>query len=152
MARIASTLTKNTLSTAKVDALVVGVGAAPAGGLVLAPGNDDIDKAFKKRLLAALTAVGATGKAGEVTKLATLGATTAPMLVAVGLGEKPAKGDRWGAETLRRAIGAAARQLDGSPRIATSLALANGDNSAADVAAVVEGAVLGGYRFGRYRS
>jgi len=151
MARISSTLTKNPLSTAKVDALVVGVGSS-AGKLVLAPGADDVDKAFKKRLLGALTALGATGKAGEVTKVATLGATAAPTLVAVGLGERPAKGDRWSAETLRRAIGAAARQLDGSRRIATSLALANGDDSAADVSAVVEGAVLGGYRFGRYRS
>jgi len=150
MARITSTLSKNPLSTAKVDALVVGVGAA-GRTLVLAPGAGDVDKAFKKRLLGALTAVGATGKAGEVTKIATLGATTAPMLVAVGLGDRPAKGDRWSTETLRRAIGAATRQLDGSRRIATSLALAN-DGSPADVAAVVEGALLGGYRFGRYRS
>jgi leucyl aminopeptidase len=151
MVRISSTLTKNPLSTAKVDALVVGVGSA-GKTLVLAPGAEDVDKAFKKRLLGALTAVGATGKAGEVTKVATLGAVTAPMLVAVGLGDQPAKGDRWSAETLRRAIGSAARQLDGSRRIATSLALANGDGSAADLAAVVEGALLGGYRFGRYRS
>lgn len=151
MASISSTLTKNPLSTAKVDALVVGVGSA-GGKLVLAPGAEDVDKAFKKRLLTALTALGATGKAGEVTKLATLGATAAPTLVAVGLGDQPAKGDRWPAETLRRGIGSAARQLDGSRRIATSLALANGDGAAADVAAVVEGAVLGGYRFGRYRS
>ncbi|MBV9098716.1 MAG: leucyl aminopeptidase [Frankiaceae bacterium] len=153
MARISSTLTKNPLSTAKVDALVVGVATGPTpGSLVLAPGADDVEKAFKKRLLPALTAVGATGKAGEVTKLATLGATTAPMLVAVGLGEQPAKGKRWNGETLRRAVGAAARQLDGSRRVATALALANGADSPADVTAVVEGALLGGYRFGRYRS
>ena len=51
MARISSTLTKNLLSTAKVDALVVGVAAGPTpGSLVLAPGADDVDKAFKKRL------------------------------------------------------------------------------------------------------
>ena len=152
MARISSTLTKNPLSTAKVDALVVGVGTGANGALVLAPGADDVDKAFKKKLVGALTAVGATGKAGEVVKLATLGATSAPTLVAVGLGPQPAKGDRWSAETLRRAVGAAGRQLDGVRRIATSLALANGDSSAADVTAVVEGALLGGYRFGRYRS
>jgi leucyl aminopeptidase len=150
MARISATLTKNALSTAKVDALVVGVGAA-GRTLVLAPGANDVDKAFKKRLIAALTAVGATGKAGEVTKLASLGATGAPMLVAVGLGDQPAKGGRWSAETLRRAAGAATRQLDGVRRIATSLALAN-DGSPDDVAAVVEGALLGGYRFARYRS
>jgi leucyl aminopeptidase len=152
MAGITTTLTKNALSTAKVDALVVGVGSAPGGGLALAAGADDVDKAFKKRLVAALTALGATGKAGEVTKLATMGATTAPLLVAVGLGERPAKGDRWSAETLRRAAGGAVRQLDGARRVATSLALANGDSAAADVTAVVEGAALGGYRFGRYRS
>src|SRR5206468_10163222 len=100
--------------TAKVDALVVGVGAGPKGTLVLAPGAEDVDKAFKKRLLGALTALGATGKAGEVTKVATLGATAAPTLVAVGLGPQPAKGERYAAETLRRAAGAAARQLAGA--------------------------------------
>jgi len=154
MARISPTLTKNPLSSAKVDALVIGVaaGAGSKGALIVAPGAEDVDKAFKKRLLAALTALGATGKAGEVTKLATLGATTAPMVVAVGLGDQPAKGGQYSAETLRRAIGAAARQLDGVRRIATSLARANGDDSPADVAAVVEGAALGGYRFRRYRT
>jgi leucyl aminopeptidase len=151
MARISAALSKNPLSTAKVDAVVVGVGSA-GGRLVLAAGADDVDKAFKKRLVAALTAVGATGKPGEVTKVATLGATAAPMLVAVGLGDQPAKGGQWSAETLRRAAGAATRQLDGVRRVATSLALANGGNSAADVIAVVEGAVLGSYRFARYRS
>jgi leucyl aminopeptidase len=150
MARISATLSKNPLSTAKVDALVVGVGSA-GRTLVLAAGADDVDKAFKKRLVAALTAVGATGKAGEVTKVATLGATTAPVLVAVGLGERPAKGGQWSAETLRRAAGAATRQL-GVRRVATSLALANGGDSPADVTAVVEGAVLGSYRFARYRT
>jgi leucyl aminopeptidase len=97
MARISSTLTKNPLSTAKVDALVVGVGTGANGALVLAPGADDVDKAFKKRLLGALTTLGATGKAGEVTKVATLGATAAPTLVAVGLGPQPVKGERWNA-------------------------------------------------------
>jgi leucyl aminopeptidase len=144
-------MTKNTLSTAKTDALVIGVGMA-GGTLVLAPGAEDVDKAFKKRLLATLTTLGATGKAGEVTKLATLGATPAPTLVAVGLGERAATGGRWSAETLRRGTGAAVRHLDGTRRIATSLALANGDSSADDVTAVVEGALLGSYRFGRYRT
>jgi leucyl aminopeptidase len=49
-------------------------------------------------------------------------------------------------------MGAAVRALDGTRRVATSLALANGNGQADDVAAVAEGAALGGYRFGRYRS
>jgi len=146
----AVTLTKATLSTVKADALLIGV-AQGANGLVVAPGAGDLDKAFKKRLAAALTTLGATGKANETTKLATLGATTSPQLMAVGLGAAPAKGERFEHEVLRRATGAAVRALAGTKRVATSLALAGGGDADA-VRAVVEGAALGGYAFGRYRS
>ena len=54
---------------------------------MLAPGAEEVDKAFKGRLAATVEALGATGKPDEVTKLPSLGATTAPVVVAVGLGE-----------------------------------------------------------------
>src|SRR4051812_21900336 len=108
----ALSLTKTTLSDVKADAIVIGVAAGPDGP-VIAPGASDVEKAFKRRLLPALTALGARGKVGEVTKLATLGAVTAPTLVAVGLGAPPAKGQRWQPETIRRAVGAATRALAG---------------------------------------
>src|SRR3954467_15826252 len=122
----ALSLTKTALSEVKADAIVIGVARGP-DGVVLAPGATDVERAFKRRLLPALKALGATGKVGEVTKLATLGATTAPTLVAVGLGDAPANGTGFEPEKLRRALGAGVRALAGSGRVATALATANGD-------------------------
>jgi leucyl aminopeptidase len=146
----AVSLTKTTLSDVKADALLIGVAQGPDGP-VLVPGAADVDKAFKKKLLAALTTLGATGKANETTKLATLGATASPQLMAVGLGPAVARGESYDHETVRRATGAAMRALAGTKRVATSLALTNGGRPE-DVRAVTEGALLGGYVFTRYRT
>ncbi|NVI85840.1 M17 family peptidase N-terminal domain-containing protein, partial [Actinomadura sp. BRA 177] len=74
------------LASLDVDAIVIGVspageGAAPAGGA------GDLDRAMDGRLTGALAALGATGKAGEITRLPSLGAVTAKVIVAAGLGE-----------------------------------------------------------------
>ena len=143
------TLSANKPADLKVDALVVGVAKGPKG-VVLAPGAEGIDKAFKGRLAATVEALGGKGAAGEVTKVPSLGATSAAVVVAVGLG--PAKGGRkqdpaYDAETLRRAAGAATRSLAGTRRVA--LALPAGD--AATTAAVAEGALLGAYAYHQYR-
>ena len=147
----ALSLTKTSLPDVKADALVVGVAAGPDGP-VLVPGAADVDKAFKKRLLPTLTALGATGKVGEVVKVASLGATTAPLVVAAGVGPAPDKGGRYAAEALRRGVGAAVRSLAGTGKVATALAMANGDGAETDVRAVAEGILLGAYNFTRYRS
>lgn len=131
------------------DVLVVGV-AQGRRGPVLVPGGEPVDAAFGGRLLAALAAVGATGKLEEITRIATLGATTAPSLIAVGFGAA-ADGSAYPAETLRRTAGAAVRAAAGSKRAAMTLALANGGPEPRDVGAVAEGALLGGYSFTRYR-
>jgi leucyl aminopeptidase len=144
------TLTKSSLAELNVDALIVGI-ARKGNSVVLAPGAADVDKAMKKRLAAALSDVGATGKANEVTRLSTLGATKAPMVVAVGLGPLPRDG-QFPIETVRRAVGTAVRELAGTARIATGLAAVNGSPDAAGVRAVAEGAVLGGYAFTKYHS
>ena len=107
----------------------------------------DLDRAFRGRLTQALTALGATGAAGEVTKVSTLGAVRAPVLVAVGLGEERRDED-YDAETLRRAAGAAARALAGTERVGLALPAAG----PGAVAAVAEGALLGAYAFSRYRT
>ena len=96
-------------ATADADALVTGVFQGQHGP-VLTPGMNEID------LMAALTALGATGKAEEVTKVPTGGRLTAPVVVAVGLGPEPAAEvtpaeRRAYLERLRRAAGAAARDL-----------------------------------------
>jgi leucyl aminopeptidase len=144
-------LTSTPLAQIATDALVIGV-ARKGRSIVVAPGAESVDKALKKRLTDALQALGATGKRGEVTRLATLGATGAPAVVAVGLGDAPGRGGRYSSDTLRRATGAATRALAGTRRIATSLASVNGDGSADDLRAVAEGIPLGGYAFRKYRS
>jgi leucyl aminopeptidase len=144
-------LTKSPLTEQNVDALIIGV-ASKGTSAVLVPGAVDIDKALKKRLLTALEETGATGKANEITRLATLGATKAPLVVAVGLGPVPKRNERFEPETLRRAVGTAVRTLAGTRRIATGLAAANGEVTAAEVRAVGEGIVLGGYAFTKYRT
>src|SRR3954469_2626290 len=144
-------LTKTALSDVKADAIVIGVAKGPSG-LELAPGAAEVDKAFKKRLLPALQALGAKGAAGEVTKLASLGAVSAPAVVAVGLGPAPGKGGRFEPEALRRGLGAAIRALAGTTRVATALAVANGEPGEAELRAVAEGAHLGAYAFTRYRT
>ncbi|MGN6473170.1 MAG: M17 family peptidase N-terminal domain-containing protein, partial [Mycobacteriales bacterium] len=144
-------LTSSSLNQVAADALIIGV-ARRGRSLVVAPGAEAIDKALKKRLEGALQALGATGKPGEVTRLATLGATEAPAVVAVGLGDAPGRGERYDAEAIRRAAGAAVRQLAGTRRVATSLAGVNGDGSLEDLRAVSEGLALGGYAFRKYRN
>jgi len=139
-------------SDLKVDALVVGV-AKGAKGVVLAPGAEDVDKAFKGKLASTVTALGALGKAGEVTKVPSLGATNAAVVLAVGLGDEQAVGrgrraaPSYEPETLRRAAGAATRALAGTRKVGLALPAAG----AAAVRAVAEGALLGGYAYHRYR-
>jgi leucyl aminopeptidase len=143
-------LSSSSAAAAKVDAVVVGVAKGPKG-LVLAPGAEAVAQAVGKGLLPALSGLGATGKAEEVTRLATLGATTAPVVVAVGLGDVPGKGTAYDAEVLRRATGAAVRALAGSAKVAVTLP-AVGPDTVGQVRAVAEGALLGAYAFSRYRT
>lgn len=111
-------------------------------GPVPAVGAESLEAAFGGRLAASLDAVAFSGKAGELAKLPTFGAVSAPLLVAVGLGEEP------GLEGLRRAAGAAVRSLAGTSRAA--LALPAG--TAEEAEAVALGALLGAYTFARYRT
>lgn len=97
-----------------------------------------LDKAAVKSIEAALTAVGATGSAEQLTRVVIDGLPVASVL-AVGLG----KADD--AETIRRAAGVAARSLDNVEILVTTL-------SERDVDATVQGLVLGGYRFAEFRS
>jgi leucyl aminopeptidase len=143
----ALSLTATPAASQKTDALVVGVAKGPKG-LVLAPGAEGV---LGKGLLAALAGLGATGRAEEVTRLATLGSAPATVIVAVGLGDAAKEYD---AEVLRRASGAAARALAGTARAATTLALVNGPagrGAVHEVSAVAEGAVLGAYSFTAFR-
>ncbi len=136
------TLTADPVSRLKADVLVVGL-AQGRRGPVLAPGAASGGKAADA-LLAQLVAVGATGAADEVVKapVARLGA---PVVLAVGLGPEAASSAR---ESLARAAGTAARALAGARRAAYALPA----DTAEQVGAVAEGALLGAYAFHRFRA
>ncbi len=136
-----------------VDAIVIGVYSQPADApapLLLAAGAESIAAAFEGRLVETLALLGASGAAGEITKLATLGTVTPRLVVAVGLGGEPA-GALPATETLRRAAGTAVRALAGTGRVALALPVAE-DDEAATLRALAEGALLGGYQFAGYKS
>ncbi len=137
----------------KADAVVVGVAAGPDGRPVLVPGSDSINAALHRRLVATLINLGATGQAGECHRIATLGATTAPVVVVVGLGTPVRRGQQFAPEVLRRATGVALRSLAGAGKVAISLgADADGTITDESVTAVADGALLGAYSYRRYRN
>ena len=126
---------------------------------VLTLGTDDID------LMAALTALGATGKTEEITKIPTSGLAggvppgqqqlATPVIAAVGLGPEPGGPKERLAylERLRRGAGAVVRDLTaGAPAKAKRVAIALPADEPDEAEAVALGALLGGYTFERYRS
>ncbi|MFF4754828.1 leucyl aminopeptidase [Streptomyces sp. NPDC002514] len=144
-------MTALTLSTAaapglRADAIVVGV-AKGAKSPVVAPGAEAVDKAYDGKLAGVLETLGATGAEGELTKLPAPAGFKAPLVVAVGLGEEPAKDAAHGTEALRKAAGVAARALGGAKKAAFALPVAD----AAAVSAIAEGVLLGAYSFDTYK-
>lgn len=148
MAGHSISLTDTPLDRLETDAIVIGISSGKSDDrphIELGPGAATIDKALDGRLADALTRLGATGSVGDVTKLATFGATKTPMVVAVGLGkfDEPLL-----PESVRKAAGAAIRALTGTKRV--TLALAIDDPTLVRPAA--EGAALGAYDFTSFKS
>ena len=139
----------------QADAIIIGVTQGPDGP-VPAPGAEDIDAALGGSLAATLTVLGATGQAEELTRIPAADHLAAPLIAAVGLGERHDNGAGFSSEALRRAAGAAvraqvgARARAGSPGGRIALALPARDEAEAE--AVTLGALLGGYVFSRYRN
>lgn len=143
-------------ATSDADALIIGIAQTP-GGPRLAGDAASLDGTLE--LTTQLTALGATGKPEETYRIATLGKLKTPLIVAVGLG-----GDDPDLETLRRAAGAAVRELVSShaslwPEKGTQnaagkrrIAIALPAGEPAQAEAVALGALLGGYTFWRYRA
>ncbi|MEU6116536.1 leucyl aminopeptidase [Streptomyces sp. NPDC047117] len=143
----ALTLSTSSAATLRADAVVIGLAKGDKGP-VLAPGADAVDAAFDGKLADVLETLGASGAEGEVTKVPAGSGLKAPVVLAVGLGEAPTKGEGYDNEALRRAAGAAARALTGTKKAAFALPVEDADA----VAAVSEGALLGSYSFTAYRS
>ncbi|TCI99713.1 leucyl aminopeptidase [Aeromicrobium sp. IC_218] len=122
----AVTVTSSQPTTTEADALVLGV----------RPDDDPLGLSEPLKLL------GFTGKPGSVTVVPSNGAASAPLVVAVGLAAEPSP------EDLRRAAANAVRAV---PRAAT-VALDLSAGTAAEVAAVAEGALLAAYRYERFKA
>ncbi|NUP48368.1 MAG: leucyl aminopeptidase [Catenulispora sp.] len=134
-------------ATGKADAVVVGVYATEtakgAKGVALAPGAEAVDAAYGGSLRKALDLLGAAGSEGELTKLPAQGDVKAAVILAVGLGKEPAKGEGPGTDALRRAAAVAARSLTGKGKAVFALPAADADQAGA----VATGVLLGAYAY-----
>jgi len=147
-------LSKASPHLVEADAVVIGV-TKESGGAVPVPGTKDVDGALGGTLAQTLATLGATGEAGEITRIPSGGKLAAPLVVAVGMGA--AAGDTaFEPEALRRAAGAAVRALLAGRRADTAgdmrIALALPARDDEEAGAVALGALLGGYAFRRYRT
>ncbi|GCD88674.1 leucyl aminopeptidase [Nocardioides sp. LS1] len=124
----------------RTDAVVVGVLQTPKGATI-APGGEDVAKAYGRKLSPLLSTLGVTGKAGEVVKVPTHGTLTSSLLVLVGLGKTATTSD------VRRAAGTAARAVTN----AASVSLALPADTPELVRAVIEGYQLGAYTYTAYK-
>jgi len=118
------------------DVLVVAVEKTLGGPRVLPEG------AFPA-LQAVADALALTGAADELTRLAAPESLAATTVALIGVGS-----DERDANSLRRAAGAAARQLRGVDTIVLGLPFAGED----EAVALLEGAAIGAYAFSGYRS
>jgi len=141
------TFTPSTLSAkeAKADLLVLPVYEGPEAG----PGVKEVGKALSADLLAAFTDNGLKGEMGESLTVPTLGRIPSHTVLLVGVGKK----SEANAGVVRRASGRTAGKFSKYGTVATTLGLAARGASTEDAArAVVEGTLLGSYRFDRYKT
>ncbi|WP_072802336.1 leucyl aminopeptidase [Rhodococcoides yunnanense] len=123
-----------------IDVLVVALSTSE-DGLELVITDDISDDALASELLDSFEAVGATGKADEITRIPAPAALAVSSVLAVGLGTS-ADIDT---DRIRRSAGTAARALSGTAIAATTL-------SSLDLGAAAEGFFLGAYRFTEFKS
>ena len=111
------------------------------GDRAMVVSNPFLDAEAVGEIEVALQALGAKGGTDQTTRLPAPSLAVGSVL-AVGLGKSR---DEWPSDAIRRAAGAAARALSGTESVVTTL-------SELDVAATVEGLILGAYRFSDFRS
>ena len=103
--------------------------------------NPFLDAEAVGEIEVALEALGAKGGTEQVTRVLAPSLPVASVL-AIGLGKGR---DEWPPDVIRRAAGVAARSLNGTEAVITTL-------SDIDLEAAVEGLILGAYRFSDFRS
>ena len=126
-----------------VDALVIGAVSSPTGITLLTP--EALPPALRTEIIGSAALLDITGAQDQVRRVSTGKQIAAPVVVVVGLGKQASS---YSLETLRRAAGAATRELNKVGRIAIALPA----DEVAQVAAVAEGALFGSYAFERYVS
>lgn len=135
------TLAQTSPTSTACDAMVVAV--RPNGrGLVVA--GHGLTPTQAKKITDALTALGATGKSGEITKVGGVPGFKAPLVVALGLG---ALKDKVDLESIRRAGGNAIRALAGTKKVAIIA-----DPEPELLQAMATGARLAAYAFTAFKS
>jgi len=140
-----ATLTLSAKDPAAVtaDALVLALAAGRPRPRLL--GAQSLPASTRRALTEAIPLLAATGVPDTVHRLPAVPGVAARCVVLTGVGEVRGEPTH---EALRRAAGAAVRELAGTAKVA--LALPTADVAAAG--AVAEGALLGSYAFTRYRT
>ncbi|HEV7850969.1 MAG TPA: M17 family peptidase N-terminal domain-containing protein, partial [Mycobacterium sp.] len=136
---LSSSLPKRKADKTVLIVPVVSGGDDDAKATVVA--NPFLDAEAVGEIEAALDSLGAKGGSDQVTRVVAPSLPVASVL-AVGLGKAR---DAWPSDLIRRAAGVAARSLNGTEAVITTL-------SDIDLEAAVEGLVLGAYRFSDFRS
>jgi leucyl aminopeptidase len=142
---VATSLPKRGVGSSVLVVPVVSSGDDDRPGAVVSAAEPFLTTEVVAEIEAALKALDATGGSEQVHRLVVPSLPVASVLT-IGLG-KPRP--EWPADTIRRAAGVAARSLGTAESVITTLAELPGDGVGS---AVVEGLILGAYRFSGIRS
>lgn len=140
-----ATLTSANPTRQTADALVVAVASSPDGPRLV--GADWLPSETAAQVADLAGVLGITGAPDEVRRLPATGTLAAKVVVLTGVGPLDA-GATPEAEALRRAAGAALRELTGTASVAVALPAEDLEQ----LTAVAEGVLLGAYAYTRYRT
>nr|VTO99766.1 Cytosol aminopeptidase [Mycobacterium riyadhense] len=143
--QVATSLPKRGVASSVLVVPVVSTGDDDRPGAAVASAEPFLTTDVVAEIESGLRALDATGSTEQVHRLV-VPSLPVDSVVTVGLG-KPR--DEWPADTIRRAAGVAARSIGGAEVVLTTLAEVPGEG---ECAAVVEGLILGSYRFSTFRS
>ncbi len=133
---------------AKATAIAADVIAVPVHkGGILGPGALELEKALGVKFKESLDAARAKGEPGEAVMVPTFGKAKAKQILLVGVGDKNAD-----PSAARKAGAVVARRTGAAGVVATTIPQAIKGGAAQAAGAFVEGYLLGGYRFDRYKA
>ncbi len=142
---VASSLPRRAATSTVLVVPVVSTGDEDKPGAVVASAEPFLPADAVAEIESGLRALDATGASEQVHRLVVPSLPVSSVLT-IGLGKPRSE---WPADVIRRAAGVAARSLGGAEAVLTTLAELPGDGVCS---AVVEGLILGGYRFTEFRS